>query len=107
MTNRNTITLTPAARGWANDHGGAITVRHSVRNGCCGGSARVPVAEVGEPGNPAEYVEETVDGVRIYRPSSLGNADRPVITIDLAGLWRWRRLVVTGIEITPDREKAR
>ena len=103
MTNRNTIRLTPEAYQWAIDRGEAITLRHSVRHGCCGGSTRVPIAEVGVPNDPTEYVEETVDGIRIYRQSSLGSSDGSVITIDLAGLWRWRRLVVTGSHITPDR----
>lgn len=107
MTNHVTITLTPAARRWAQEHGGAITLRQSLRHGCCGGSARVPVAEIGEAKEPAKYVEEVVDDVRIFRDSSLAIDGATPITIDLAGLWRWRCLVVTGIEITTAHEKAR
>jgi len=107
MTTRIEITLTPAARRWAIEHGNAITLRRSLRHGCCGGSVRVPVAEIGEPGDSPEYVEEIVDGVRIYRSSSLAGEVGTPITIDLAGLWRWRRLVVTGIEITTDHDPAR
>ncbi|TVQ50706.1 MAG: hypothetical protein EA377_14075 [Phycisphaerales bacterium] len=107
MTNHAAITLTPAARRWALEHGGAITLRESLRHGCCGGSAHVPVAEIGEPNDPAEYVEEVVDNVRIFLASALTIDGATPITIDLAGLWRWRRLVVTGIEITTAHEKAR
>lgn len=70
-----------------------------MRHGCCGGSALVPVAEIGEPNEPDKYVEELIDGVRIFRPSSLAIDEATPITIDLAGLWRWRRLVLTGLEI--------
>lgn len=114
MTNHATITLTPAARRWALEQGGAITLRQSRRHGCCGGSALVPVAEIGEPRQPrdaaenrAEYIQEVVDGVRVFRSPSLATAGAAPITIDLAGLWRWRRLVVTGAQITADHEKAR
>ena len=107
MTNRITITLTPAARCWALEHGSAITLRHSLRHGCCGGSARVPVAEIGEPVDPSQYLESVIDDVRIFRASSLAIDGATPITIDLAGLWRWRRFVVTGagigIGITADQ----
>ena len=106
MTDHVTIRLTPAARRWAMEHGGAITLRQSLRHGCCGGRVRVPVAEIGTPNDPAEFIEEVVDEVRIFRYAALTNDERSPITIDLAGLWRWRALVIRGIEITTDHEKA-
>jgi len=89
-----TLVLTPAARQWILDHGGAVTIRHSPRHGCCGGRALLPVADAMTPTDEAAYEREVIDGVTIHRARSLTGPD--VVTIDLAGFWRWRRLVVEG-----------
>jgi len=104
--NPGAIRLTAAARDWAIEHGGTVTIRRSLRHGCCGGSTLVPVAEIGEPSDPREHVEAMVDGVRVFRPSSPAIDEAAPIVIDLAGLWRWRRLVVTGMEIAMAGEDA-
>lgn len=88
------LTLTPAARQWILDHGGAVTIRHSPRHGCCGGQAMLPVADALVPGDEADYERRTIDGVDVYRARSLTGAG--VVTIDVAGFWRWRRLIVAG-----------
>ena len=103
MTLRAVITLTPAARRWTMERGGAITLRHSTRHGCCGGRARVPVAEAGPPQNPQDYLETAIDGVHVFSPPDFVSDDDRTVTIELAGFWRWRRLVVEGIRITAGR----
>jgi len=107
MSGPQTVRLTPAARRWIYEHGGAFTLRHSLRHGCCGGTALVPIAQIGEPQDPEQYVQETIDDIRIYRSPSLNIKQAASIVVELAGLWRWRRLVVTGLEITTSDQKAK
>lgn len=102
MTSQNTTRLTLAARRWAIDPGGAITLRKSPRGG---GSAMMPVAQAHEPNDPAEYEREVVDDVTVYRRLSIPTDIASPIRIDFAGLWRWRRLIVEGIDIVSGRVK--
>jgi hypothetical protein len=83
-----TLRLTDAA----SEHlaGRPLVVRASVRNGCCGGSAPVPVAEVGPPADPASFTVHHVDGVEVHVDPKLGPVAGLVVDID--GLWRGRRL---------------
>jgi hypothetical protein len=72
--------------------GHPLVVRTSLRNGCCGGSAPVPVAEVGPPADPASYTLQHLDGIEVHVDPRLGSIDGLVVDVD--GLWRWRRLRV-------------
>jgi hypothetical protein len=87
--------LTPAAR----DHlaGRPVVLRGSPRNGCCGGRALVPIAEVGPPRDAGGYEQRTADGISWYvAPQLLPEAGG--WTIDAVGLGRWRRLQLLGAE---------
>ncbi|MCC5787264.1 MAG: hypothetical protein JJU33_11255 [Phycisphaerales bacterium] len=96
------IRITPDARRWIVDHGGAVMLRLSTRHGCCGATAMVPLAEPGAPEDERGHRRERVDGVDVYLDEGVegeGAQSEGVVTIDLAGFWRWRRLVVDGLEI--------
>jgi hypothetical protein len=87
--------LTPAAR----DHlaGRSVVLRGSPRNGCCGGRALLPVAELGPPADPSHY-RRAVDGeVTWYIEPSLLSIVAGW-TVDAVGPGRWRRLYIDGAE---------
>ncbi len=89
----STVTrLTPEARDWL--EGRAVTLSASVRHGCCGGHADVPVAEAGPPDDPQRYRRDVVDGVEIYVDERLKGVFAGPVTVALDGWARWRRLVV-------------
>lgn len=88
--------VTEAAR--AHLAGRPVVLRPSPRHGCCGGTALVPVVEIGdEVGRgavgPDGYEVVRVDGVEVHVDRRLGD-EAGGWTIDLDGLLRWRRLVV-------------
>jgi hypothetical protein len=72
--------------------GRSLVLRAAHRNGCCGGSAAVPVAEVGPPVDPGSFDVVRVGDVEVHVDPRLGPVDG--LTVDLDGLWRWRRLRV-------------
>jgi hypothetical protein len=85
----------PELSAAARDHlaGRPVVLRGSPRNGCCGGRALVPIAEVGPPREAAEYEQLTADGVTWFvEPPVLGVASG--WTVDAVGLGRWRRLLL-------------
>jgi len=79
--------------------GRPLVLRASPRNGCCGGSALVPVAEVGPPTDPSAYDQVWVGPVEVHVDPRLGPVDGWVVDVD--GLWRWARLRVDGAELQP------
>ena len=89
----NDVALSPAARDWIREHGGAVTLRAAPRHGCCGGHAAVPVAEARVPAVLADFECKRLDGVEVYRAPGL--SDGPY-RIELEGFGRWRRLAVQG-----------
>lgn len=93
------LRITPAARDWALQHGGVLTLRAMPQHGCCGGHAALPVASTNPPERAQDYDVETIDGITVYRAQAL--AEGPY-TIDLEGFWRWQRLTVEG-SISPWR----
>lgn len=86
------MTVRPTEAAAEHLAGRPLVVRASVRNGCCGGSAPVPVAEVGPPADPGSFTVQHVDGVEIHVDPQLGPVEGLVVDVD--GLWRWRRLRV-------------
>ncbi|MDZ7676086.1 MAG: CC/Se motif family (seleno)protein [Acidimicrobiales bacterium] len=72
--------------------GRPLVVRASLRNGCCGGSAPVPVAEIGPPTDAASFTVMHLGGIEVHVDPRLGPVDGLVVDVD--GLWRWRRLRV-------------
>jgi hypothetical protein len=85
-----TLRLTDAAA----EHlaGRPLVLRASVRHGCCGGSAPVPVAEVGPPVDPTSFTVHRIGVVDVHVDPHLGPVEALVVDVD--GLWRWRRLRV-------------
>ena len=87
------VRLDAAAADWLAQKGGSVTVRASPRHGCCGGTAHLPVAEVGAPANPAGWSRREIDGIAVYVDPALTGMSG-VLTIRLEGIARWRRLFV-------------
>jgi hypothetical protein len=88
-------TITPAAL--VHLGGRPVVLRGSPRHGCCGGSAVLPVAEIGPPREPGRYLERH-DGEMTWHvdPGLLASAGG--WSIDVVGFGRWRRLVVEGAQ---------
>jgi hypothetical protein len=90
---------TPSVTAAAIAHlaGRPIVLRSSPRNGCCGGRALLPVAEVGTPADIDHY-RRVVAGEVIWfiEPALMPMAG--VWTVDVLGIGRWRRLHVDGAE---------
>ena len=105
MTARPNIRITPGARRWIVDHGGAVTLRYSPRHGCCGGGANVPVAEARLPADAERHTHDEIDGVRVYC-DPLINHTQELVTIDLVGFWRWQRLTVEGAALRADTPRS-
>jgi|AntDeeMinimDraft_6_1070357.scaffolds.fasta_scaffold51107_2 hypothetical protein len=91
------IEITSEARDWVARQGGSMMLRASTRHGCCGGSALVPVVDLGEPDDPAGYVSETREGIRVYVAEDL-RIEHP-LTVRLERFLGFRRLFVDGIEL--------
>jgi hypothetical protein len=92
------IRIEPAARTYLAAHGGAVTLRGSRRHGCCGGTAFVPVAELGPPAEPEHYDEHEVEGITVFLEADVASGGEPLV-IGVDGLWRWQRLHVEGTAI--------
>lgn len=80
--------------------GRPVFVRASRRNGCCGGTAAVPVAEAGAPEMLDGVDYFNVSGIEIYVERGLLGAGKSC-TIDTDGFSRWRRLVVLDVDLAP------
>lgn len=83
------------ARQWLRQQGTGVMIRPSPRHGCCGGQARIPVAERGQPRQPEHYRQINVDGLTIYLSRDLPPAAR--LHIRLESLLGWKRLFVDGV----------
>lgn len=79
--------------------GRPVHVRSSPRHGCCGGTASVPVAELGAPDDLDGVECFEVAGTEVYVDRGLSGAAGSW-TIDTDGFARWRRLVVLGVDLT-------
>ena len=83
------ITVSSAARRWIEDHGGALTIRASTRNGCCGGQAVVPVAEARTPADHSDYGCHMLDGLSVYVGRELAGLE---VRVGIDRLGPWSRL---------------
>lgn len=92
--------ITGAAREYL--AGRPVVLRSSPRHGCCGGTALVPVVEIGPPADPNGFDLSLLDGVEVYVDQRLDDAQW--WTIDLDGILRWKRLVVSevGVDVESD-----
>jgi len=84
--------VTEPARRWLD--GRAVTVHAALRHGCCGGSAELPVAGVGEPPDQDRFRRVAVDGLDVFEDVRLDELYPGPLTVALDGFGRWRRLVV-------------
>lgn len=87
------LTISAAACTWLQQNGGVLTVRLSVRHGCCGGSAAVPVAEARRPDDERQFLKADVGGVKTLIAPEL--RDVP-LSIDIDGVRGLCRLSVQG-----------
>ncbi|NMG04412.1 CC/Se motif family (seleno)protein [Azoarcus taiwanensis] len=95
-----TIAITPAAQRWLMDQGGMLTLRTSIRNGCCGGRAAVPVAEARSPDEPLQYRSHHMDGLRVWVAAELEDEE---MKVDIDGFGPWCRLCLeAGIRPAAD-----
>lgn len=95
MTERGELPLIidAGAVDWIQRHGGVVTLRHSPRHGCCGGTAMLPVAEARTPATRDDWIVRDIDGVTVYIDRRLEARADP-LTIRAEGFREWRRLFV-------------
>jgi hypothetical protein len=94
--------MTPAAVELLD--GRPLVLRASPRNGCCGGRAVIPVAEIGPPTPPDGYTITDDGPVRCFLAPELAGQQIERWTVDAVGFRRWRRLHLDGTEaIDPSR----
>lgn len=55
------VYLTPEAAAYVRQRGGALTLRHSPRHGCCGGTVALPLAEAVAPRDASGYSRREID----------------------------------------------
>ncbi len=62
------VEFEPAAESFIRERGAGVTIRASRRHGCCGGTAFVPMAEVGapEPGEEDQYLSREERGITVW-----------------------------------------
>lgn len=99
------IEISPAARDWILDQGGAMTLRISTHYGCCGGHAGVIKAFPGSPARPQDFERRQVDSVEVYLESGLETESD--LRVSVEGFWRFRRLFVEGGELVGSQCDAR
>lgn len=97
------IAVSEEAKEWLLARGGALTLRYSLRHGCCGGSAELPVADPEAPAEREVYEKHWLDGLDIYIANDFAANGREV-RVSLEGFWKWRRLTVDGAEIASGRD---
>ena len=94
------ITLEEAARAYLHEQGGALMLRRTVRNGCCGGTVWLPVAEVGQP--PQDQIDDwprlDCQGIAVYLEPELPLRSGQQLKIGLDSLLLWKRLWVEGLD---------
>lgn len=97
------IAIDEQTQAWIRQRGGALTLRYSPRHGCCGGSARLPVAEPQAPADPTGYDRHRLHGLDVYVAQDFAASGQPV-RVCLDGFWKWRRLTVEGPAIAAGRD---
>lgn len=98
------VEITSEARRWLAGRGRAVVLRISPRHGCCGGLARVPVAEPGPPEDGSDYRCERLGEIDVYiDPAFEGTG---ALTIRLEGVPGLRRLFVEGADLSGSQRLA-
>ncbi|MEQ6885456.1 CC/Se motif family (seleno)protein [Salicola sp. Rm-C-2C1-2] len=96
------ITIADEARAWLLAGEAALIVRNATRNGCCGGSAGVPVAEPGIPCDIDDYRVIEVDGIAVHLDPGI-TISKP-LTVRLESFLGLRHLFVEGAELASGRD---
>src|SRR5690554_1551613 len=86
------------AKQYIVEHGGHAYVRPSPRHGCCGGTANVPVVNLGRPRAMSEYRSVQTDGIIVHIHEEIVFSKSLVVGV--GGFGRWKRLWVEGAEMT-------
>jgi hypothetical protein len=99
MPNLN-IHIEDEALAYLHKQGGALMLRRSVRNGCCGGTVWLPVAEAGQP--PQAEIDAwqrlSCQGIDLYLEPGLPTLVGRQLRIGLDSLLIWNRLWVEGLD---------
>lgn len=90
------VHIGPEALRYIGDNGGEVMLRLSPRNGCCGGTAWLPVVDLGRPQQGELYEAIHQDGIIIHVDREILCEIDAELLIGVDGLWRWRKLWVEG-----------
>ncbi|MCS6835824.1 MAG: hypothetical protein NZ750_07385 [Anaerolineae bacterium] len=96
------LTIEDAALAYLRQQGSALMLRQSVRNGCCGGTVWLPVAEAGQPPVNEINAWQRLDhqGIAVYLEPNLPVQEGQCLKIGLDSLLLWKRLWVEGLDAT-------
>jgi hypothetical protein len=81
---------------WLRGRGGVVTLRAAPRHGCCGGVARLPMAEPVAPDSGIRWPQRRQDGLIIHIDPALSD-DRRRLALRVEGFFGLRRLFVEAI----------
>lgn len=90
------LCISPEALRYISDNGGEVMIRLSPRNGCCGGTAWLPVIDLGRPRQAESYKAIHYDGVVVHVDQEIVRSMDTRLRIGVDGMWRWRKLWVEG-----------
>jgi hypothetical protein len=90
------VRLTPEARDYIREKGGALTLRSAPRHGCCGGRVELVKAEAERPRSEAGFRHVSLDGVTLHVEEGLLEELEGPIEVGLDRLMGLRSLYVTG-----------
>jgi len=90
------VGLTPEARDYILEKGGALTLRSTLRHGCCGGRVELVKAEAERPRSEAGFRCLMLDGVTLHVEGGLLEELEGPIEVGLDRLMGLRSLYVSG-----------
>lgn len=90
------VRLTPEARDYIREKGGALTLRSTLRHGCCGGRVELVKAEAEQPRFDAGFRSLSLDGVTVHAEEGLLEEFEGPIEVGLDRLMGLRSLYVSG-----------
>lgn len=89
----NVIDIDSKALDFIQQQGGILTVRLSPKYGCCGGLAKVVVAEANPPADPSLYQCHRYQNITLFiDPTLIGQG----LSVNVEGWWKLRHLYVDG-----------
>lgn len=87
----NVIDIASNALDFIKQRGGTLTVRLSPRHGCCGGLAKVAVAEANPPADPSLYQCHRYQNITLFiDPALIGQG----LSVNVEGWWKLRHLYI-------------